>query len=408
MKEKKAHPTLLIVGTLFVVIAFILLPHGLRRRSQGGRFGFLLPAPTEAEAAEVSSWAQSVRRVKENRGEPVGNQAQVDTPPELRHYSDKRRFLAVQVAELREHKIATLRDFIDLSSMLTSGEMVELQPVTHDYILFGVGGSADTGPFMRYENGEKIPIFNETGLEQEYARLAESRTALETETAGLQQELKSLNKHDRAGRTKVQNQISEKEKALKAISESKEMLDRHYDDAEGRQQLFRDYESLEKTAKSFPDQTYNIEDSRSRQALKVRMLSSLRPEAVKILEEVSSAYHQKFDRPLPVSSLVRPDEYQQALSKVNPNATRIQMPPHATGLAFDINYHYMSAEEQSFVMNALASLKDEGRIEVLRENRDNYHVFAFIDGVVPSETFIRASLNEVSTHEDTKEPQTNE
>ena len=206
----------------------------------------------------------------------------------------------------------------------------------------------------------------------------------------------------------MQDQISEKEKALKVVSESKELLDRHYGDAEGRQQLFRDYESLQKMAKSFPDQTYDIEDSRSRQSLKVRMLSSLRPAAVKILEEVASAYRQKFDRPLPVSSLVRPDEYQQALSKVNPNATRIGTPPHSTGLAFDINYHYMSAEEQSFVMNTLARLKDEGRIEVLRENRDNYHVFAFINGALPDETFVRSSLSTVSSNGETKKTEASE
>jgi hypothetical protein len=126
--------------------------------------------------------------------------------------------------------------------------------------------------------------------------------------------------------------------------------------------------------------------------MKVRMLSSLRPEAVKVLEEIAGAYREKFDRPLPLTSLVRPDEYQHALSKVNPNATRMETPPHSTGLAFDIYNRFMTAEEQSFVMDYLARLKDDGRIEVLRENRDHYHVFAFIDGVRPDEAIINASL----------------
>jgi hypothetical protein len=52
----------------------------------------------------------------------------------------------------------------------------------------------------------------------------------------------------------------------------------------------------------------------------------------------------------------------------------------------------MTAAEQAHVMTHLARLKDEGRIEVLRENRDHYHVFAFIDGARPTETFISRSL----------------
>jgi len=134
-----------------------------------------------------------------------------------------------------------------------------------------------------------------------------------------------------------------------------------------------------------------IEDDASRRDMKVRMLSSMRPEALKVLEEIAASYHEKFQRPLPITSLVRPDEYQNALSKVNPNATKIDTPPHSTGLAFDIYYRYMTAEEQAHVMDHLAKLKDAARIEVLRENRDHYHVFAFVDGNRPSENLIASS-----------------
>ena len=48
--------------------------------------------------------------------------------------------------------------------------------------------------------------------------------------------------------------------------------------------------------------------------------------------------------------------------------------------------------DDSYVMAELARLEDEGRIEVLRENRDHYHVFAFIDGARPDETLINESL----------------
>jgi hypothetical protein len=61
----------------------------------------------------------------------------------------------------------------------------------------------------------------------------------------------------------------------------------------------------------------------------------------------------------------------------------------------------MTAEEQSYVMAYLARLKDEGRIEVLRENRDHYHVFAFVDGARPDESLIVAAMGNNAA---TKEP----
>ncbi|MFN2517277.1 MAG: DUF5715 family protein, partial [Pyrinomonadaceae bacterium] len=163
-----------------------------------------------------------------------------------------------------------------------------------------------------------------------------------------------------------------------------------------RRELLADYQSLANLGKSFRGRDFDIQNASARRDMKVRMLSSLRPEALKVLEEIAASYRQKFDRPLPVTSLVRPDEYQHALSKVNPNATRIETPPHSTGLAFDIYYRFMTAEEQSHVMAHLAGLKDEGRIEVLRENRDHYHVFAFIDGVRPDETLISTSFGKTA------------
>jgi hypothetical protein len=144
------------------------------------------------------------------------------------------------------------------------------------------------------------------------------------------------------------------------------------------------YQSLQNLAKNFNGRSYDLNNPSDRYALKVNMLSSVRPEALKIIEEVATAYHRQFDRLLPVSSLVRPEQYQHAL--------RIDAPPHSTGLAFDIDYRYMSVAEQNFVMGELARVKNEGRIEVIRERSANYHVFAFINGSRPSDDLITASL----------------
>ena len=155
-----------------------------------------------------------------------------------------------------------------------------------------------------------------------------------------------------------------------------------------------DYTALQLLAKNLGSRSYNLDDPVDREALKGHMLSSLRPAALKILEEVAGAYHRQFNRPLPVSSLVRPEQYQQSLRRVNRNAVLIETPPHSTGLAFDIDYRYMSGPEQTFVMAELARLKNEGRIEAIRERNANYHVFAFMDGTRPNDDLIASKLDE--------------
>jgi DNA-binding transcriptional ArsR family regulator len=356
-----------------------------------------LPVPEIAEASEVSPWTRAAEKVKEDRGEPIGKQAKVDIPQQVRHYGDTRRFLAIQVAEVHEHRFETPKDLVDLAGMIRRGEMVILKPVTENYILFGVGGSAGREPFTRYENGKRIGLYSEAGLLQAYARIAETRATLDREVAGLRKELASLGKRERTKRVNLQTQLADTEKKSKAEREDKELLDRYYGNTERRAQLFSDYELLASLAKILPDRDFDIEDADERRDLKVRMLSSLRPEALAVLKEIATSYREKFGRPLPITSLVRPDEYQHLLSKTNPNATRIKTPPHSTGLAFDIFYRFMTAAEQSHVMDHLARLKNAGRIEALRENRDHYHVFAFVDGQRPHESLISSSLGKTSS-----------
>jgi uncharacterized protein DUF5715 len=395
MKAVKNYRAILSVLCLLsagILAASLVLP-GLRR---GGRnYVSYLPAALRAHPAEADAWNLAAEKVKADRGEPTGKQAKVDIPAQVRHYSDTRRFLAIQVAEVRQHHIETPHDLIDLAAMIKHGEMLVLQPVTENYILFGVGGNADKEPFTHYESAKSVSLFNEAGLKLEYARIAKESAKVEGELATLKRQLGALKKRDRAERAKLQAQIVKTEQGLKAERVDKEVLDRSYGNPNKRQELFADYEALkdpELYQKAGLPSGLDIENGPERRNMKVRVLSSLRPEALKVLEEVAASYREKFERPLPITSLVRPDEYQHLLSKTNPNATRIETPPHSTGLAFDILYRYMTAEEQAHVMGHLARLKDEGRIEVLRENRDHYHVFAFVDGARPNETLIAAAL----------------
>ena len=395
MKLRKASFQFLGNLIFFIVIAVLVLAPVWKRRGSGNLRGFAGLLPTTARAAEMNPWTLAVEKVKEDRGEPIGKQAKVETPSQLRHYSDARRFLATQVAEVNEHHVDMPQDFVDLARMINRGELVQLAPASENYILFGVGGSADSGPFTRYENGKSIKLYNEVGLRQEYDQLASSQASLDKQLASFKQQLAGLKRRERSQRTRLQTQITGLEKELKRNREDKTQLDRYYGNADKRQVLLSDYESLQQLGTKLMGGAFDLGEASARRQLKVRMLSSMRPEALKVLEEIAASYHEKFGRPLPLTSLVRPDEYQLDLSKTNPNATRIETPPHSTGLAFDILYHYMTAAEQSQVMAELAQLKDQGRIEVLRENRDHYHVFAFVGGERPQEEFISTALGEV-------------
>lgn len=153
-----------------------------------------------------------------------------------------------------------------------------------------------------------------------------------------------------------------------------------------------EYQPLQKLAKDFNGRSFDLESPYDRQVLKIHMLSTIRPQALTIIEQVAATYHQQFDRPLPISSLVRPEQYQHSLRRVNRNAVTIDTPPHSTGLAFDIDYRYMSVAEQNFLMRELAKIKTEGRIEVIRERNANFHVFAFVNGTRPSDDLVSASL----------------
>jgi hypothetical protein len=347
-----------------------------------------------AVVADPDLWTRAIEKVKEDRGDAFGGA--VETPPELRHYSDRHWFLATQVAEVSKFNIQTCQDFVDLAAMIQRGEMVAVPAVTDSYILFGVGARADDGVFTRFEDDHNIELYNEAELRDAYNQLASAHSKLQAEISRLQTQLAGLKKRDRMKQGELRKEISARQQELDSNDEDKALLDQSYGQPGSKQRLLRDFESLQTLAKNFGGRSYNLEDPADRQALKVRLLSSLRPQALKILEEIAKGYHEKFARPLPVSSLARPEQYQHALRRVNRNAVLIDTPPHSTGLAFDIDYRYMSGGEQNFLMTELARMKNDGRIEVIRERSANFHVFAFIDGKRPSDELITASLDQAS------------
>jgi hypothetical protein len=355
---------------------------------------------SSSETAPVDSlsptelWEQAIAKVKEDRAEVTGA-APLEVPPELRHYVERRWFLATQVAEVRKHNLVTSQDFLDLATKLKNGDLVGVPAVTDTYVLFGVGQIANDDAFARHENDRNVELYNEHQLREEFVRLDNARASLATEISSLNKQIAGLKRRDKTRRSELQKQLATQQTQLKSNDEHKKQLHELYGQPASRERLFRDYESLQTLAKDFRGRTFDLEKPADRQALKVTLLSSLRPQAFKLMEEIAAAYHRQFDRPLPVSSLVRPEQYQDSLRRVNRSATVIETPPHSTGLAFDIDYRYMSAAEQNFVMAELARIKQAGRIEVLRERTANIHVFVFIDGARPSDELVTASLEDV-------------
>lgn len=359
--------------------------------------------PGVTSAINSDQWARAVERVKEARSEAENAQGSIAVPAELRHYEDRHWFLATQVAEVRKYNLHSVQDFVDLAAMIQRGELVEVPAVTDTYVLFGVGAKANDEAFTRYEADQSVGLYDEAQLRDAYARLDAARANLQGAIAKLKAQAGTLKKG--AQQKDIQKQIATQEQQLRSTEEKKALLDQIYGQPESRQRLFSDYASLQALAKNFHGRAYDLNNPADREAMKLSLLGSLRPQALKVLEEIANDYHRQFDRPLPVSSLVRPEEYQHVLRRVNRNAVLIDTPPHSTGLAFDIDYRYMSGGEQAFLMTELARLKQEGRIEVIRERNANYHVFAFIDGVRPGDDIITASLDAAGAPKEEDQPE---
>jgi len=328
-----------------------------------------LPAPTTLATGPISSSPRpdlgTLEAAKLQIEEVRNSPGRIEIPDVLRHGEDNRRFLAVQMAASQEEKYALPHDQAELAEMIRRGEMVEVAPIGRDYLLYDVGEDAREDPLAHYDTatGKDVPLFASAAeYEAEDARLAGEETG--------------------RGRGAAQ------------ARDRRRMLASFYRDPEQARSLFDERATVEGLARNFGGQTYDLQDPQDRARFQARLLSFVRPPARTVLLTVAGNYHQKFGRLLPVTSLVRTQRYQRRLARVNPNATHVVIPPHTTGAAFDISYKFMPPDEQNFVMNEVAQLKQDGRVEALRERRNHIHVYAFEDGP-PSESLVAQYLDDV-------------
>lgn len=151
------------------------------------------------------------------------------------------------------------------------------------------------------------------------------------------------------------------------------------------------YQILENLADNFSGEKYDLEKTSDRREIKIHLLQMLHPTAKTILEQVAAAYQKKFDRPLRVTSMVRSMEYQIEMNLFNANSFKVRgegsLPPHTTGFTFDLARTHMPAEEQNFVMEELAKLERDGKVDALIEYGVDpcFHVFVYPDGKPPKE-----------------------
>ena len=356
--------------------------------------------PPQVPGPAVNRWREAARRVEEDRGQPTGRAARVKVPPQLLHYADKRRFLAIQVAGWREQGYELPHDEAGLVRLIRKGELVEVKPVTDDYVLYGVGANAPAEPMTHYDvrSGREVTLYPRWDVFDD-ARAATRATIEERKAAiePLRAQARSVPK-TRAGRRRraaLNKEIRAAEAGVAALQRRITNETAAYDSYQGRRMLVEEWQVLQDQARAFGPRGYDLDQPGDRRAFRARLLSFIRPEALEVMLDIARQYREQFGRPLAFTSLIRSEHYQRQLGETNPNATKIAAPPHTTGLAFDIFYRYMTADEQHAIMGLIARMEAEGRLEALRENRDHFHLFAFAQGRRPDEHLIAEALGDV-------------
>jgi hypothetical protein len=356
--------------------------------------------PPAVLPSEVNPWREAARLVEEDRGQPIGRAARVHVPAELRHYPDKKRFLALQVAGWMEKDYPIPKDEADLVQMIDRGDMVEVPAIGKDHILYGVGANATGEPLAHYDHatGREIPLYSRYDLFEDaaaqWSATAEARKADAAAASAEAAKLPRARAQARKRRALLADARRAREEAA-ALEKQRQEAAAWYDDPDRRRTLVTERQTLDDVAQRLGKRRYDLDDPQDRRAFRGRLLSFLRPPARDRLLDLAARYRAKFGRPLPVTSLVRTEQYQRQLGETNPNATRISIPPHTTGLAYDVYYHYMPGTEQDTLMEMVAEDERAGRVESLRENRDHIHIFAFADGRRPPETLVAEALGVV-------------
>src|SRR5213083_3016778 len=218
MNRRAPYLLLLIVATAAIAVgAWALVHFGVLKRQALRPYD--LSDKTSERPADPDLWAHSMEKVKEDRG-GIGNVA-LEIPPQLRHYTDRRWFLATQVAEVKKLNVQRCQDFVDLAAMIERAEVVSMPAVTNTYILLGVGARVDGGVFTRYVANQNIELNDEARLRDSYARLESAHAKLQKDISDLQTQLGALKKGAGTKQDELQKEITARQQELKSNDEDK-------------------------------------------------------------------------------------------------------------------------------------------------------------------------------------------
>src|SRR5436190_16900115 len=142
--------------------------------------------------------------------------------------------------------------------MIKREEMVPVPAVTDDFVLLGVGAKTDDGQFTRFLDDQTIPLYDESQLREEYARLESKPAKAPPPIADTKS--KAPSKNQGKAQQKPANNGVEQSKS----PDERTMLARYYDPPEMRQRMFANYESVRSLAQNFRGRSYNIEDANDR------------------------------------------------------------------------------------------------------------------------------------------------
>lgn len=167
------------------------------------------------------------------------------------------------------------------------------------------------------------------------------------------------------------------------------------------------FQLLKDLAEDFGGASYNLENPIDREQMKQRMLRLMNPRAKKVIEDISKLFYQKFKRPLMITSGIRSMEYQISLNANNPNSFQVRgngsLPPHTSGVAFDIERKYLTVTEQNFLINEITNMEERGLLDGLIEYNENavFHIFVYPDGRPPDLENIEGNEENTNNEEDT-------
>ena len=159
------------------------------------------------------------------------------------------------------------------------------------------------------------------------------------------------------------------------------------------------YEILKGLADNFAGQKYDLNDPGHRKQMRRRLLRMFHPNARPILKELADHYYQRYGRPLRVTSLTRSMDYQMLLNQGNANSFKVRgegsLPPHTSGCAFDLARKHMTIEEQNYLMEKMAQMERDNKLDALIEYGVNacFHIFIYRDGIPPG----RLALSSVTS-----------